>query len=328
MDILTQIQAVLKGQLSEKEKIAFYKKLKEDEELRELYYEQKNLWVKTSIQPVLSKKEHEGDFELIWNKVNSSKQKRLNINWFRQVAAIVLLIGAAGIIGYLLNSGHEDVKYVFNSEHRSMASVVLPDGSRVKLNAGTELVYHESAKNNERRVTLEGEAYFDINHDEENPFVIDFGDLEIIDVGTAFNVKAYEGYNSIITTLFEGTVDIVVDKDTKASLVPGQLASVSRKDNQVVVAAAKTKQISAWMENRFEFQDETLEDIMKELSLWYDFEISWKNETLKNKKLFFHVNRSLSANSILRILSRGSDFKFVAKKEEGVIKTVELDLNN
>lgn len=153
-------------------------------------------------------------------------------------------------------------------------SLKLADGTQVWLNAASRLRFFTANDGAERRVWLEGEAYFEVAHDAKRPFIVESGGQSIRVLGTRFNVNGYDGDRAIYTTLVEGSVAITpLAGGKQVTLQPGQQATYSRRnDDQIAVAAVDTSQATAWMTGTFIFNHASITEIMESLARWYDFE--------------------------------------------------------
>lgn len=160
--------------------------------------------------------------------------------------------------------------------------VVLPDGSKVWLNALSSMVLSaDFATSFDRHVTLNGEAYFEIakadmvvaGKNRRRPFVVTVGDKQVEVLGTHFNVKNYAGEHEMKTTLLEGSVKVVAGSQKKI-IVPGQQAVAT--DNQIVTANVDVEEIVAWKNGNFQFANEKIQNIMQEVGRWYNVEIVYQ----------------------------------------------------
>ena len=167
-------------------------------------------------------------------------------------------------------------------------SVVLPDGSRVRLNSMSRLTYPESFSDSERRVSLEGEALFDVISSDV-PFLVSTPEMEIEVLGTLFDVSAYAG-DATRTVLVEGSVRVSCPEGTDCILSPGQMASLSEAEG-LKVERVETDFHTSWTRGRIYFRDERLEDIMTVLSRWYDFEVEYSDDSVKDLRFGCSVNR-------------------------------------
>lgn len=159
--------------------------------------------------------------------------------------------------------------------------VRLPDGTKVWLNAATKLKYPLNFIGAaERRVELDGEAYFEVAKDKNHPFRVMSGAQDVEVLGTHFNINAYADEKNIKTTLLEGAVRVNVLGTGKNKghevLKPGQQAILS--SNQLNVIAVDAGAEAAWKNGSFAFVDEPIESIMRKVARWYDVEIVYKGD--------------------------------------------------
>lgn len=212
------------------------------------------------------------------------------------VAAILilgLLVGSS--VTYLLSRGTtSNDQLVFETPRGEKSMVTLPDGSEVWLNANSRLVYNSFSANS-RQVELKGEAFFKVTHNEHAPFVVKTNECDIKVLGTTFNVMAYDEFGRKEITLLEGKVDVAMDGKEQV-LKPGQ--SLILKDHQVQVTEVNASQSSAWVDNKFNFKDIPLSELVKRLENWYDVDITLENisgrdvnytGTFKNEETIWQV---------------------------------------
>ncbi len=163
--------------------------------------------------------------------------------------------------------------------------LTLPDGSTVRLNSGSTLVYPVAFTGRERSVILTGEAYFEISKDRDRPFRVKAGDTEVQVTGTHFNITAYPDEEQVTTTLVEGGVDIV-KQGQKATLRPGQQAISRHDDGPIQVGTADTDYALAWLEGHFVFENQDIKTIMQNIARWYDVDVVYANPTPASRKAF------------------------------------------
>lgn len=152
--------------------------------------------------------------------------------------------------------------------------LTLADGTKVWLNAASQLRYFTSSDVRERRVWLEGEAYFEVAHDAARPFVVTSGGQQIKVFGTCFNVNTYDCGDAICTTLVEGSVSVGATTGGDAVMLrPNEQALFSLgESNPIRVTEVDASQYTAWMDNLFLFNRAPLSEIMARLARWYNFE--------------------------------------------------------
>jgi transmembrane sensor len=181
--------------------------------------------------------------------------------------------------------------------------VVLSDGSRVFLNAGSSLRYPTSFNGTERKVELQGEAYFEVAHNNKVPFKIVTDGQVVEDIGTSFNINAYGDDPVIKTTLIEGAVKISTTADNLV-LKPGQQAQV---DNGAPGAAIKLikhanlNEVLAWKNGLFEFDNSTIKQVMNSTSRWYDFKVIYENK-VPDIKISGRISRNVDFSGLIALL--------------------------
>jgi transmembrane sensor len=216
-----------------------------------------------------------------------------------QVASIaaILIAGLLGgsILTYLI-SDHRATQdeLVFDTPRGEKSIVKLPDGSQVWLNANSKLVYH-SFSSTHRQVELKGEAFFKVAHNANAPFVVKTNKCEVEVLGTTFNIMAYDEFGRQEITLLTGKINVHTDNNQQI-IYPGQ--ALILKDHKVQVVEVNASQASGWVENKFNFHNIPLSELMKRLENWYDVDIMLDNPkgkdvnftgTFKNEETIWQV---------------------------------------
>ncbi len=181
--------------------------------------------------------------------------------------------------------------------------VTLPDGSRVWLNAATELRYMASGGRDTREVHLSGEAYFEVTPS-GRPFVVNTGGAAVRVLGTSFNVSAYPDEPQVSATLVEGSVEVVALKTGRTALItPGMQASVAG-DGRIGLRDVDPASSTGWRDDMFVFDNESMAAIMRKLSRWYDVEITFDDETLGGATFYGVMPRHESVTTILDMMKK------------------------
>jgi len=185
--------------------------------------------------------------------------------------------------------------------------VVLPDGSKVWLNASSSLrLPLNIASGGERRVELKGEAYFEVTHDPQRPFTVVSARQTVSVLGTHFNIKAYPDETDIKTSLLEGRVRVTAGTQ-RVVLAPGQQAQLT---DHIAVTEVNTEDAIAWKNGYFHFDDERLEDIMRSVARWYDVKVVFEEESLKEETFGAVTTRFASISALLRVMEQTGNVKF------------------
>ena len=202
--------------------------------------------------------------------------------------------------------------------------VMLPDGSKVWLNAASSLYYPVVFAGNERRVRVAGEAYFEIAKLPMKPFIVDIaGKAEVKVLGTHFNINAYENEAEIKTTLLEGLVQMksAGSASPGADLKPGQQGRLplEKWQGQVTVTnAVNLAQVMAWKNGVFDFEGMRLSEVLKQLERWYDVEVVME-KNMEDIEFYGELKRSNSLNDIIAAF-RDADVVFEIEGRKLIVR--------
>lgn len=226
---------------------------------------------------------------------------------------------AGGQIIYEIKQGvGSSTEYnTLQTDNGQQAQVILPDQSHVFLNAASSLKYPSSfASLKERRVELNGEAYFEVSKDKLHPFIVSSHQQEIKVLGTHFNINSYIN-TDIKTTLLEGSVSVKSPSGTEGILMPGQQSRFDGK--KIMIKEVETSYEIAWKNGYFLFNNDNLGDIMQTLSRWYSITVKYDDPELKNELFFGKISKYENVSKILKMLERTDIIRF---KVEGNVVTI------
>ena len=192
--------------------------------------------------------------------------------------------------------------------------LVLPDGSKVWLNAASSIKFPTRFVGKERTVFLHGEAYFEVAKNKQMPFYVKLdNDLAVEVTGTHFNIMGYNDESEIRTTLVEGSVKVTHENNT-VLLSPSKQAIMKRGNESLMVSDADVDKALAWKKGMIEFEGSELPYIMRQLSRWYDMDIDFKNDVPKGTYKGA-IRRQAPLTDVLEILKlAGVKFKMEDKK--------------
>lgn len=211
------------------------------------------------------------------------------------------------------NGGDENRFNTLKTSRGGEYSVILSDGTVVYLNSASELRYPVQFNERERVVYFSGEGYFEVAKDRECPFHVVVDDMRIRVYGTEFNVNTFKE-TGVQTVLLEGSVGISVKgKQEEYRLKPSQMAEFNRKDLSVEVKDVNPESFVAWKDGFFAFDEESLEEIMNTLARWYDVEVFYVNNDLKNLHFTGHLKRYDQITTILKAIESAVNVKFSVK---------------
>lgn len=179
----------------------------------------------------------------------------------------------------------------------------LPDGTRVWLNASSSITYPTAFHGRERKVSITGEAYFEVAYDETKPFHVEVNNITVEVLGTRFNINAYPDEQQVTTTLLEGSVKI-----NASFLQPGQAWANG------VIRNADTEQAVAWKNGYFNFNRVGLPAVMRQISRWYDVDVVYEGK-IPDLLFLGEIQRELQLSDVLEVLKRTEvHFKIEGKK--------------
>lgn len=178
--------------------------------------------------------------------------------------------------------------------------LTLADGSRVWLNAGSSLKYPEVFVGNKREVYLSGEAYFEVKHNGKASFIVNTDKMNVRVLGTSFNIKVYGDDPTIVTTLVTGKIAQTYPEINKEiTLTPSRQSVFDRSSGKLETREVETREALAWKNGRIVANNERLEDIFRQLSRWYDFEVVYTQPSLKDTRFYLHTLRYADVRTIL-----------------------------
>lgn len=225
-----------------------------------------------------------------------------------------------------------DLKYnVLTVPRGSDFFVRLSDGTNVWLNSESQIRYPVEFAGKSREVELiYGEAYFEVTssalHDGAN-FIVTSHDQSVEVIGTVFNLASYQDSENTTTTLVEGKVMLNYKSTLEAQeLKPSQQASFNNQTNQIEIKRVKTEDVTSWRNGILRFNNKTLEDIMASLSRWYNLEVHYEDENLKQQQFNGVFRKAQKIESILESIEKTKKAQFVIKDQ--TIYIVKATFNN
>ncbi|MEM6362068.1 MAG: FecR domain-containing protein [Bacteroidota bacterium] len=259
---------------------------KEESRLVESFYEKlqnKNLspqWSQFQEKEMEQKLLDKINLNIQGNEEKAQKQPLSSWGTWRVAASIAVILGL-GIGAYQVME-HEpvEVEYAhYVTKRNQRASVTLPEGTEVKLNAGSSLSFPNQFAKDKREVTLIGEAFFDVTKDASRPFVISSGEITTTVLGTSFNVRSYPEENTDVTVI-EGKVKVESEVDCKV-LNPGEQALFSLDDKTLMKEKVDVQLYAGWTNPELNFEMVPFETVLERLERWYRMEIVLSENSVK-----------------------------------------------
>jgi ferric-dicitrate binding protein FerR (iron transport regulator) len=258
--------------------------------------------------------------------------------------ALLVLLGGYWILGEDKRNNNKELVSEISTRHGSRSKVTLPDGTTVFLNVGSRITYDYGMADS-RQVMLEGEAFFDVQKDEQRPFIIHTRKMDITVLGTTFNVRSYEDDKTVETSLIQGKVEVTIKGDIpkKIILSPNQkivLLNEKAPRQSIQAPAPATGQPekeeyrleevtvnpqdsliaeTAWKENCLVFNNERFEDIAVKMERWYDVKVIFEGKQVKDYR-FTGTFINETVNQTLEALQFTSPFHYTIDKKTIIIK--------
>jgi len=244
----------------------------------------------------------------VWVKTfGSGKENRVrkfDLIYFAKIAAVISLFIAASVsFYYILDTQPTEVSEVTIIHKQTFSgqksTITLPDGTEVWMNSESILTYTSDFNDSIRIITLEGQAYFDVFKDATKPFIVKCRDIEVEALGTSFDVNGYAGA-PIQVSLLTGSVKLSVPSTNLNSnlvLYPGEYSIVDKKEIQEK-GNFDPYEVLAWKEGRLIFQEQTLEEIIPKLEMWYGVKIENRSSLPSTK----HFNGTFEKENLDNIL--------------------------
>lgn len=185
--------------------------------------------------------------------------------------------------------------------------LVLSDGTKIWLNAETELTYPSRFNQDKREVTLKGEAFFEVTKDTQRPFYVKTKGMDVKVLGTSFNVSCYANDQTIQTTLVEGSVRVVAGNGEERVITPSEQLSYNKEKQNMQVQTVNTDLYTSWINGEYIFKNASLETIIHKLQRWHDFSVNYENDQLKNCRFSLTIDRNLSVNQLIEVINYTSN---------------------
>lgn len=239
------------------------------------------------------------------------------LSWVK-VAAIFLLVVSVALLSYWYHQNADAYYITITNPSGKIATVHLPDGTKVWLNALTTLRYKKAFTQN-RALALDGEAYFEVSHDADHPFRVRAGGLETTVLGTSFNIKAYGQDTVTRVSVLTGRVQVQTGSTLLAVLPPLMQLQFSRDHLLATTAKADTAALMAWKRGRLQFDGETLAGIAASLERWYGVQMQFTNDNMQRCRYYMSFDEHLPLTEILATIAEVNGMKYRINESEHTV---------
>lgn len=307
--------------ITAEEKAELFSLMQTDKELHKEFVFMQNLCALSASLPV-EDDEVKAVGKLIQFKEAHKREKKKFAGLIRHLVGYAAAICMAVISTWaIMNNRHDNAVEEqlafeeFSTPPGQRAQVKLHDGTVVWLNARSRLRYPNRFSGTERKVELDGEAFFEVFRNEEVPFVVSTEKLDIKVLGTKFNVFAYKGNDEFITALIEGSVKLYQSDNEAVAMYMSPNDYAELKDGRLVKSKISSTDFLLWKEGIYAFDDIPFGEIIKKLELYYDITIEIRNKNLNNYKFSGKFRQRDGIESVLKTLQKIYYFSFVKDEE-------------
>ncbi|MCL3779561.1 DUF4974 domain-containing protein [Prolixibacteraceae bacterium JC049] len=257
-------------------------------------------------------------------KIDAHQQPKSSRFWtLRRIAAILVvpILAASLWITYQLNRELESTAPQLTTVECPLGaqkSLILPDGTQVKLNAGSKIEFPVSFKQlSTRDVTVTGEAFFDVTKNKQQPFIVHLGKIAVKVVGTSFNINNYQDKDQVEVYLNTGIIDLIktsVNQPTEiiSRIQPKHLATFNKADQHVEVNHLPSERYLSWTKGYLIFEDDPIKEVVKRLAKWYKVDISITDQSIENNPFTANL-KGKSIYEVLEILELTSNIRYTVK---------------
>lgn len=308
--------------IEEAEQQALLDWLGEDEENRRIFFEFKSIYESEKLFP---KKE---TIDELWSNIEDEitidngtvkPAKRFYVKpWFKYVAVAVVVFFATSSV-FMLHKHHaysiieNAIGEVGISEDNNLTALTLIDGTSVKLKKGSIIKIEDDFNQKKREVSLNGEAFFEVAHNEKKPFVVKTENQDITVLGTSFNVKDYIGADLASISLVDGSVSIDSD-NLDIILKPNQQVIMNKKDKTFTLYNVPKDLMQTFASRKYHFREKSLADILSDVEYLFSIKIEIRNSSLSEKKYTGSLSLNQDIETIIKTLNYKHDFSYEVDK--------------
>lgn len=276
----------------------------------------KNCWILSGLENEVDQLIREPEIRRILDQIRqagkNARPNAVRMKFLKYAAILLLTMGLSGTAGYYISKR----VVPFSSEYAAIivpngerSKVVLPDGSTVQLNGGSQLRFSPTLHSHTRTVFLEGEAFFDVAHDRSHPFTVESGEMRIKVLGTKFNVSSYPDDQTITTYLEEGKVEITMKGHNDTFLKPFEALEFDRTTGKATRQTIDDNRFSDWTRGVLNIKGETIEELAKKLERRFDIRITFGNDEIR-KRIYSGSIKDESLDTVLEALRFASSIQY------------------
>lgn len=250
-------------------------------------------------------------------RIHRARRRALGLKIFAIASSVTLLLGISNYISFQEGYKRQNSQQIEMVNPIGMkSSITLSDGTKVILNAGTTLTYPTTFVSGQREVSINGEAFFEVAHDKEHPFIVKAENIQVKVLGTKFNVKAYKEEDHIEVTLNEGKVEVGLETGSLIPILPGQQIKYSKTNNSFIKRQVNLNHYTAWVCGKFYFTNRPLEKIAKQLERNFNVHVEIIGNELKKASFTGDFIHNENLEQILRVMTANRHIKYTIEGDQ------------
>jgi ferric-dicitrate binding protein FerR (iron transport regulator) len=317
------VRKYFQGDLSRDERIDILRRLDADAELKTEFIRHQNMLALLEFAPVKGDREKaQADYVTFIAGQKRKSMRQVLLYTFRYAAAILCLAIGTWYAASLYFSGDRTGTVAMQTLYvpaGQRLSLTLADGSVVWLNSRTKLTYPAGFNSNERHVTLEGEAWFDVAKDVRRPFIVSSGNVDVKVLGTSFNIYSYPEETISRVSLAEGSLQVYMHGGESMGIILTPNNEAVIKGRQISVAKIPNQDYFLWRKGIYSFENETFENILKRLELYYDIHINVSDTAILQWRYTVKFRQRDGIREILNLMREVHKFSMTIDEENNVI---------
>lgn len=257
------------------------------------------------VQDAIDRRQYSGGRQDADNPQDSGRHRTAAMKWWLRVAAAVVIMAGCSAL-WMLSGSRAEHTFTCTAPAGSKSQITLPDGSQVWLNGGSALTYTSRFNSDNRRVSLTGEAYFEVTKHKGKPFTVHTSGYDVTVKGTKFNVSAYSDDPVSATTLMEGKVELSTGKQT-VEMSPGQTVQLD-KSTGAVSRTASDGQADGWRTGRLVYTDISMEQFARVLGRRYNVQVHIASRQCAGMHISVMLQNNETIDEVMSALSHISGY--------------------
>ena len=321
-----KIPAYFCDELSQPERVSLLREIESDEALKKQFTEYQNMHALLNLgHQIENRVVGQQKYNQFITRKQHVKIHKLGLRWLGYAATVLILMTSSALLTFWYARSTPETDLLANVVNTlytpagQRAQLMLHDGTEVWLNAGSKLIYPALFTDDERRVSIEGEAFFRVAKDPSKPFIVSTPDVDIKALGTQFNVYSYAEAGYIRTSLLEGSVKVFFPDKEQEGVILSPNQQITIYQGEMKVEPIRLNEHFLWRNGIYAFENEPLINILKKMELYYDIQIIINDASIFNDTYTGKFRQRDSLDDVFRILQQIRNFKVKKNLENNII---------